>query len=626
MKLRVLLTLLLLTLARAGAQSVVVNDTFADGERATQNPPGSLAWYHNTTTPANLAVRNGALDVVVANDVRTVWAYFPAVALNVGDSLTLSLDFSVTANADSGFRLALGYTNGVPPQLSDVRAGPTGNYLGYHINRTSIFKRDGPFASAPTSSLLDSLGSGATAIWLTRANNPALGGPTAANTPYTAVLKITRTGSDTALVTSNYSGAGLSTSSNLTLTDTSAIVTRFDTIAFDFISGSLAGDMLVTRANIALSSAATITGQPVPRGVTPGTNALFTTTAVGNPAPALQWQRKAAGSAVWSNLPESGPYSGTTTGALLVSGVTANMDGDQFRVVAGTGSFSATSDAAALVIVPPGAVGRITNLSVLTSIAAAPDDQFTIGYAIGGDGTIGAKPLVIRAVGPSLGALGVTGTLDDPKVEFFTGPVRSGGNDDWGGGSELATAMAGVGAFALAGPASKDAAAFASVSGGSNSVVVSANRSATGAVIAEIYDATPAATWGAATPRLINVSVLKPIGDGLTAGFTIGGGSPKPVLVRAIGPSLAAFGVSRVLVDPQLVLFDGAQTPIAQNDDWGGASALVSAFAQAGAFSISPTSKDAALIATLPPGGYTVRVTGVGGATGTALVEIYELP
>jgi hypothetical protein len=77
-----------------------------------------------------------------------------------------------------------------------------------------------------------------------------------------------------------------------------------------------------------------------------------------------------------------------------------------------------------------------------------------MGYAVGGDGTNGAKPLVIRAAGRSLGALGVSGTVSEPKMDFFVGATRSGGNDDWGGGADIATAMAGVGAFALSAPAS----------------------------------------------------------------------------------------------------------------------------------------------------------------------------
>ena len=60
---------------------------------------------------------------------------------------------------------------------------------------------------------------------------------------------------------------------------------------------------------------------------------------------------------------------------------------------------------------------------------------------------------------------------------------------------------------------------------------------------------------------------------------------------------------------------------------WAGAPALTAAFARVGAFPLAdPTSRDAALLVTLPAGTYTAQVRGVAGATGTALVEIYEVP
>ena len=98
------------------------------------------------------------------------------------------------------------------------------------------------------------------------------------------------------------------------------------------------------------------------------------------------------------------------------------------------------------------------------------------------------------------------------------------------------------------------------------------------------------------------------------------------MLIRAIGPTLALtlFNVSGAVADPQLALFGGA-TKIAENNDWGGTPALMEAFARVGAFALPSESKDAALIATLLPGNYTVEVSGVGGATGTALLEAYEL-
>jgi len=81
-----------------------------------------------------------------------------------------------------------------------------------------------------------------------------------------------------------------------------------------------------------------------------------------------------------------------------------------------------------------------------------------------------------------------------------------------------------------------------------------------------------------------------------------------------------------VLADPQLRLFDSTNHPIQENNDWGGAATLTAASIQAGAFAFPPASKDAALLVSLPPGLYSAEVSGVGGTTGVALVELYELP
>jgi hypothetical protein len=147
-------------------------------------------------------------------------------------------------------------------------------------------------------------------------------------------------------------------------------------------------------------------------------------------------------------------------------------------------------------------------------------------------------------------------------------------------------------------------------------------------VIAEVYDATPVANYAATTPRLINVSVLKniPASATLTAGFVITGSVSKTVLVRAIGPTLAGFGVGGPMPDPRLALFNGSSAQIAVNDDWGGSGVVQAAMAAVGAFALDPASKDAALLVTLQPGSYTAQATGVNGSAGTALVEVYEVP
>lgn len=107
----------------------------------------------------------------------------------------------------------------------------------------------------------------------------------------------------------------------------------------------------------------------------------------------------------------------------------------------------------------------------------------------------------------------------------------------------------------------------------------------------------------------------------LIGGFIIVGG-PKLVLIRAIGPSLAQFGVNPVLSDPVVRLHAGGPQPIAENDNWqtnGNAAAIV-------ATTIPPTNaQEAALLIQLQPGAYTAVVSGTGGGNGNALVEVYDL-
>jgi hypothetical protein len=296
-------------------------------------------------------------------------------------------------------------------------------------------------------------------------------------------------------------------------------------------------------------------------------------------------------------------------------------DAGNYTVVVTNTVNSITSIPIALTV----ASSRLINLSVLTSINTA-GDSFTLGYVIGGGGTSGSKPLLIRAVGPSLGALGISGTLSDPRFELFAGATQVSENDNWGGSATTANAMAAVGAFAYMGPTSRDAAVVLSVASGDNSVKISGVGSGTGAVIAEIYDATPATGFTGTTPRLVNVSVLKELGAGFTAGFVVGGGGTMNVLVRAIGPTLGtAFGAGGAVSDPHLTLYSG-QTAVASNDNWGGGATLASAFSSVGAFALPAGSRDAAVAASLNPGNYTVQVSGVSSATGLILVEIYELP
>jgi hypothetical protein len=272
---------------------------------------------------------------------------------------------------------------------------------------------------------------------------------------------------------------------------------------------------------------------------------------------------------------------------------------------------------------PAGSVSRLANLSVLAPIFRA-GDSFTVGYVVGGSGTSGSKPVVLRAVGPSLAPLGVPGVLADPKLERFAGSTKTGEQDNWGGSAALAAAMTSVGAFAFSGPESRDAAASVVLPAGDHSVRISGAGGDTGLVLAEVYDATSEAAYTATTPRLVNLSLLKDSAGGITAGFVVAGGGEKRVLARAVGPGLSAFGVDGAAADPRLTLFAGERA-LGSNDNWGGGAALADAFARAGAFGLTSNSRDAALVASLPAGNYTIRVE-TGDTAGTVLVELYELP
>ena len=266
---------------------------------------------------------------------------------------------------------------------------------------------------------------------------------------------------------------------------------------------------------------------------------------------------------------------------------------------------------------------RLTN--VATRGLVLPGGSLTPGFVLRG---AGSKNVVVRAVGPTLASFGLS-ALTDLRFDLVNQQTNAiaASNEDWGGGAELTTMFASLGAFPL--PASsKDAAVKSALppnNGGYSIRVVPSGGSTTGVALAEVYD-----TDSDESPvRLVNVSTLGFVGAGenvLTPGFVIRGTGAKSVLIRAVGPGLAQLGVGDLLADPQFSVFPaGSSVPVATSNDWGGTAALKAAFAAAGAFSIPDTSKDAAVVITLPPGAYTVVTSGVGNTTGTALVEVYDL-
>jgi uncharacterized delta-60 repeat protein len=126
--------------------------------------------------------------------------------------------------------------------------------------------------------------------------------------------------------------------------------------------------------------------------------------------------------------------------------------------------------------------------------------------------------------------------------------------------------------------------------------------------------------------RLLNLSCRAQLGGSniLIAGFVVSGTGSKTVLLRAVGPGLAQFNVADAMATPELQLYTGPGSLIAQNTGWGGSSSLSSVFAQVGAFALQPSSADASAVASLAPGPYTIHVFDPSGAGGVVLAEVYD--
>jgi len=188
----------------------------------------------------------------------------------------------------------------------------------------------------------------------------------------------------------------------------------------------------------------------------------------------------------------------------------------------------------------------------------------------------------------------------------------------------LANAARSTGAFALR-TDTQDAALIATLAPGLYTAKVSGVVNTTGVALVEIYE------LGAPDKnRLVSLSSRAVVGTGagiLIPGIALSGQAPRRLLIRAVGPGLADFGVANVLADPLMTVFHG-NDPIAQNDNWGdqvNAAKIAQTAAAIGDFALKPGSRDAALLLDLAPGSYTVQVVGVNDTTGVALVEVYEV-
>ncbi|MBL9187979.1 MAG: hypothetical protein JNK23_10905 [Opitutaceae bacterium] len=375
---------------------------------------------------------------------------------------------------------------------------------------------------------------------------------------------------------------------------------------FQGLDGALYATTETTIIRVVETPGFEITQQPRSQTIAPGGSATFTVTAPG--ATTYQWRRNGANIA------------GATATTYTLNNLTTAANAT-YSVVVGNGNAadSVTSTGAVLLVATPNP-GRLINLSVRTS-AGTGAETLIVGFVVGGTGN---KQVLVRAIGPALAGFGVPGVLAEPRLSLHSGPAEMAVNAGWGGTPALASAFGAVGAFAL-NATSRDAALLSNLGAGAYSAQVTSATGATGVALVEAYDAD---TAGSGT-RFINLSARTVAGTGaqtLIAGFVLSGNVPRTLLIRGIGPTLGTFGVAGALAHPRLELRNAANAVVATNAGWGGAPALAAAFVPVGAFALPATSGDAALLVSLAPGAYTAQVAGVGGGTGVALVEVYEVP
>lgn len=270
--------------------------------------------------------------------------------------------------------------------------------------------------------------------------------------------------------------------------------------------------------------------------------------------------------------------------------------------------------AVALYGAPPDApppVGNAQILQISTRSNAGLNDHVMIGgFIISGD-----KQIVVRAIGPSLTAIGVPGALQNPMVELHDG---NGGtiatNDDW-----RATQEQEIISTALAPGDDRESAILMDLSSGNYTAIVSGVGSTTGVALVEVYDLTPE------NGKLANISTRTHIGvgDNVTiVGFILKGPQGQQNVIRAVGPSLAALGVPTPLANPALDLYNSSGQILQTNDNFNDNRDAI--FIRNFGLEL-PSSFEAGLLLQNAPGSFTAIMRGVNGSTGIGLIEVYGL-
>jgi len=258
-------------------------------------------------------------------------------------------------------------------------------------------------------------------------------------------------------------------------------------------------------------------------------------------------------------------------------------------------------------------------LNIATRLLVNPDPNELIGGFI----ITGTEPkkVIIRGIGPSLSSF-FSGVLADPTIQLFQGNTMLVSNDNWKvRDSDGSSQQAEIEATTIPPSNDLESAIVATLAPGTYTAVLRGKGGTSGIGVIEAYDLDQNAK-----SKLANIATRGLVGTNenvMIGGFIVGGNgqAESKVVIRAIGPSLAAFGIANVLADPVLELHDANGTNIQSNDDWQDTQAA--AISQTG---LAPTDPhESAIVTTLPDGAYTAIVRGKSNTTGVAVVEVYNV-
>jgi hypothetical protein len=244
------------------------------------------------------------------------------------------------------------------------------------------------------------------------------------------------------------------------------------------------------------------------------------------------------------------------------------------------------------------------------------DNVGIAGFIIAG---AAPKHVLFRAIGPSLTQSGVPNALADPVLELHgPGGFATVTNDNW---RDDPVQQAAILATGIAPTNNLESAIDTTLNPGTYTVVAKGKNNTSGVALIEIYDLSPEVP-----AKLANISTRALVGTGdniVIAGFTLGGNNGEDrIVVRGLGPSLAALGMANALADPTLELRDGNGALLASNNNWQDNAVQMVELMGAGLAPGNPL--ESAIAATLPPGAYTALLTGLNNSAGIGLVEVYD--